>query len=359
MNILHIAFYTFKRNVRSPKFFISMVCSPLLLILILGISLSSIFNSSSFENVKIGVYSTNYKEFVDFQNFTKSQNLNKALIVERINSKTQGISEVKTGDRDAVVCIEDSLDSTKLINTYVYKSDNFNASIVENLVNSYKNNTTKHVNYSYLEKNSINGSGKSPRAIDYYAVTMMVMMIMYASEGCIRLLNEDLFTDVKHRVKSLPIKTMDNIIGKILGCTFSNFVLSMCVILVTMFVYQVNWGNNIIFIFLIIFLFSFFSVNLGVSIFFIFKNSEAATYIVQAMVPIFTLLSGGYVQIDYFGEGLEKLSNLSPNYAVQNIIFNHIYRGYCDNVKVYYLELTALLIITFAIVLILGRRTVK
>lgn len=358
MNIIHIAFYTIKRYVIDMKALLTMVAFPLLLILILGISLNSTFGTINYEKIKIEVYSSERQNFNDFTNFIKSQNYNN-IFIEKAVSKEKGINEVKNGEITAFVAIETLQNSNKIISTYVYKKDNLECSIVENLVNSYKNKPAGSVKLSSLDNSAVDNTGKYPRAIDYYAVTMLVMIVFYAAEECSSLLGEDFCTDVKNRVKSLPVKKMEIILGKIFGTTFSVFIWIGAVVLITKFVYRVNWGDNLLFIFCCILLVSFLSANLGASIFFITRDSDTANYIVQAMVPVFTFLSGGYVPLSYVGKGLEKFSWLSPSFAIQNIIFNNIYSGYCENVKTYYLEIIGMLVITSVIVTILGRRAGK
>lgn len=358
MNILHIAYYTFKRTIIGKKAMISMIAAPLLFILILGASLNSLFDYINFENVKIYVYSENTSTFNEFKNYTENQKLKANLSVKRITSRDVGISEVKKENVAALICLGIE-NNKKIIKVYVYREDSFSASMIGNLVVGYKNSFESKTNSNYLIGKGIDNVGKSPRAIDYYAVTMLIMMILYYSEECIAVLNEDLFRDVKDRVNSLPLKAMDNVIGKILGFTFSTFVCAMIIILFSKSIYGVNWGNDLGYVTLVILLFSFFSANLGSAIFFITKNIDISNYIIQAMVPAFTFLSGGYFQTDFFSEGLEKMANLSPSYAVQNMIFNNIYRGYCSNISVYYLEAAVLLSLTLILVFTFGRRIVK
>lgn len=359
MNILHIIFYTVKRYIIDVRYLMIMVAAPLLFILILGLSLDPIFGSINFEKTEVDVYSTEKQNFDDFNNFVRSQNFKTNICLKRISSKENGIQNVRSGSKAAFIVIETLPNNKKTISEYIYKKDNLECSIVENLVNSYNNKTAGSVKLSSIDSTAVYIKGKYPRSIDYYAVTMLVMMIWYASEVCVSLLDEDFCTDVKNRVKSLPVKKIEIIIGRILGCTFSIFIWAMSVVLITKFIFGVNWGRNYILIVCSILFISFLSANLGTSIFFILRNSDAAGYIIQVMVPVFTLLSGGYVPLSCLQEDLDKLSKLSPSFAVQNIIFNNIYTGYCENTGVYYSELAVILAVTCVTVTVLGRRVTK
>lgn len=358
MKILHIAFYTFKRCIIDLKCLISMVVAPLVLIIILGFSLNSTFGPVNYENIKIGVYCTNNQDFLDFSNFIKSRNYRKDIVVERTVSKEEGIKEVQNGSETAMICFNTSQNNKKVISNYVFRRD-IGCDIVDNLVNSYKNASTDGSALSGLTRIEVDNKGESPRAIDYYSVTMLIMMIFYSSEVCISLSNEDLFTDVKNRVSSLPISNVRIIIGKIIGFTFASAIWIMSVILITKYIFNVNWGSSLITLFLSILFFSLISSNIGVSCLLLTKSKSTTIYIIQVIVPASTLFSGGYMQLQYFGDELKKLSNLMPSYAIQNIIFNDIYKGYCENVNIYYEILFGLFIATSVIIILLGRRPVK
>lgn len=87
----------------------------------------------------------------------------------------------------------------------------------------------------------------------------------------------------------------------------------------------------------------------------IISSKEVSKYIVEILIPIFTILSGGYVSRRILGDKLTEFSMFSPSYAAQNIIFNAIY-ALNIGTKMFYIELIILDLILGTLVLILARR---
>lgn len=87
----------------------------------------------------------------------------------------------------------------------------------------------------------------------------------------------------------------------------------------------------------------------------IIKDKSTTWYIINILVPFFTIISGGYISNSFLNSDISKISILSPSYAVQNIIFKYAY-GYSQNINSFYVELLVLCVVLFYITIICGRR---
>jgi ABC-2 type transport system permease protein len=71
------------------------------------------------------------------------------------------------------------------------------------------------------------------------------------------------------------------------------------------------------------------AISLGVVCAFLIKNDGAASGILNMLIPTVVFLGGGYVPLSTMGEGVSRLSVISPvkwtNEALFKIIYNNDY----------------------------------
>jgi ABC-2 type transport system permease protein len=91
---------------------------------------------------------------------------------------------------------------------------------------------------------------------------------------------------------------------------------------ITKFAFNVDWGNNIAFVLLMLLLISILSTSLGIMLCTISRDIDHIRGLINILVPLFTFIGGGYFKVD-----LGILKFLSPNYIVQSAFFNNIYGG--------------------------------
>jgi ABC-2 type transport system permease protein len=356
MEVIYIAYYTammeFKKKTRMTR----TILFVLLLIPILGFSLDLAYKPFGFDNQKVEVYSNNPNAINSLQKFIDTTEYKDKIKLVRVNSNKVGTQNVNSRKSDAYIELEQLPDkSIKIKNVYVFYYDDYDVSLVKSLVSSYKSSEYEDKSVdNVINNNPIDLQNMRPTAIEYYSITMIVMIILYSSKDGMRIVNEARDKNMIGRVKSFPISYRKYMTGKIIGKVVIAFMQAMILILATKFIYRVNWGENFMDIIPVIFLFSIFSVNLGSALSSIIKNVNLTEYILELMVPIFTLIAGGYISSNYLSEKINNLGVLSPSYAVQNIIFKNIY-GYNYAVNGFYLELVILSIVLFIVTMVFGR----
>jgi len=117
------------------------------------------------------------------------------------------------------------------------------------------------------------------------------------------------------------------------------------------YAFGANWGDSMGKILLYILLCAMFSTVLGIMVSVLVNNPEKVGGILTILVPVMTLISGGFTKTSFGG-----MEQLMPNYQMQSLFFQNIYGGKSS------LETSALcyvaiaIIVMFSISVIAGRR---
>jgi ABC-2 type transport system permease protein len=380
MNFISIAYYTILRNLRDKKTLATMVLSQILIILILGTALGSEFQITNIDRTKVAYLNKDNQLSRSFDEFLNEKKTKEFVDIITVSSYEEGMNLVNEKKASSFIIIDDNYTQKilsgedALIKVINRQKGSFRSSIVQNIVDSflYAANTTEAVSiingesksyksYKNIQDNSITSIGKKPRAMDCYAVTMLVMMIMYGSTYGAFEVGEDIFDSIGMRMRSTPIKSYQLFLGKTIGSIFILYMEALTLIFFTKFAYKVNWGANIWIILLITFLMCALTTGFGIMVTMLCKDHYAANRILNLITPIFTFLSGGFVSVSYGGV-LGKIIEFIPNKLAHNAIFNSIYPIYPDSmhiVKWSIMMMLIMIVLTFLISILSERRMSK
>lgn len=78
---------------------------------------------------------------------------------------------------------------------------------------------------------------------DQVAVTMMLSFLLFGGFFTMEYVRDDLLSSMKWRMYSLPCPTHKHAYSILISCTLFNVLQSFLIVLYTLFVYDVNWGN--------------------------------------------------------------------------------------------------------------------
>lgn len=346
MNTFRIAINTIKINITDKKTLAMMVLFPIILILILGNALKNVAGFSVKDLGKTTVYYFNEdsgKISQSFDELLKNKDIKKILDVKKAGSYDEGKRHVDNKDGAALIYINkdysDNVNNDKKakISIYESKSDTIRNSIVKSIVDSFNNgaNTTivasklaqKQVNFvegDNVEENYISVAGKSPGAIDYYSVTMLVLILMYgANYGCSQM-EEFFFDKIGRRIRTTGVKLYEHLLGVLLGVVFTLFIQAMVLVLFTRYVYNANWGSHYFVIIGTMLALSALSTSIGILFMTLTGAADKASGLISIVVPIFTVVSGGYFKIPMPDI---QILNYVPNKLAQVSLFNSIYEN--------------------------------
>lgn len=162
----------------------------------------------------------------------------------------------------------------------------------------------------------------TPDAMSYYAIAMLMMVLLYGAEYGCNSIADDYFGVIGERIKTTPIKRYQQYIGKMLGMVVSTTLQGLFIVLLSGLVYGAKWGTNYLALLGIIFSMSAASVTLGACLCMITRDGAKGQSMVSILVIACTFLAGGFVKVD-----MGPLKFISPNYYAQTAMFNSIYNG--------------------------------
>ncbi len=342
MKILNILKKEILENFRDKKAMFLMTLFPMLLITILGTVFSGNFASTiNIPEVDV-IYSINKDVKIDknFKDFTKEIQKNMKVNFKETKKEKDALEKISNGKADVYIKIPND----KKIYVYENNVRAFNSQLVSTLLDTFvdKVNMIKEVsskNPMALSKIKVDNSpnfvnaktidGKnSPRGIDYYAVTMLTMTILYGTAvGAMSIASEIKRRTYKRLICSntSPLKILfSKILASFLVIAFQSFL----IYLFSKYILGTNWGNNKLALISVVASLIFMAVSAGVCIANTIKNEGVMSIIIYMFVPVLTFLGGGYIPLDTISSKmLNCVSNISPlkwsNDAIFKIIFGN------------------------------------
>ncbi|WP_142415525.1 ABC transporter permease [Hathewaya massiliensis] len=370
MNFLIIAKYRIIQYIRDKKSLISMLVIPVILIAILGNALG---NSEDFAAKNIGKINLLYVNNVsgtggeNFEKFINLKEFSDIIKATKIKDIEEGKKLVEKKEYEALVIYDESIEGKIKVVGSDYNS--LKVSIVKNIMDAYADKANsfealaklKTRDFSLKKYNNIDSdivtiSGKKPTATEYYAITMLIMIIMFGSIYANFAIDKDYYSVVGGRIKSSPVKLWEMFLGEGIGAVFTLLWQIIILLLVSKLVFKVSFGGKIHIILLTTLSLATMSTMLGIFVCMMTKKGLYGLALLNILVPIFTFLGGGFVKID-FGSGiLGKISHMTPNYLAQDAIFKSIYGGASKDIFLNILGIWILTLILFIGAKIVGRR---
>jgi ABC-2 type transport system permease protein len=379
MKVLYVILYNMKRELRHKTSLMYMLLLPIILILILGNALKVEYTPSDIKEAQVYYCSEDNGEISkEFEDYIKSDEFKDLIDVKKVNSKEEGLKLIKTDERSSLIYLDgkftDNIRKGKdgYVNIY-NERDNIQAKIVKNIVEGFCD-VGNAVYASYLiggegeylgeylyEGNSVIDSpididGKVPRAIDYYAVTMLVMILMYGANYGSNSIISAYVENEGIRLQTTPTRRIQILIGNIASSVLIVFIEGLLLMMFAKFVYKANYGHNIYIIIVIIFSMAVFSNFMGMMIGTLIKNQERASSIIGIFVVACTFISGGYMKFIINNPIYQKIIQFIPNGMAQNAMFNVIYNSNQAAVKNNILAIWVGIVICMSVSIVASKR---
>lgn len=368
-------FYSLKRIIFDTKSLISKLATIIIVILILGSAFQDAFQPVSLEKVTMAYCNTDSgemgKEILTMM--IEQEDVKQWVDFVEVKTFEEGETMVEEEKAAAMIFIGKDFSSKSQnnergteIEVYRGKYSGMDATVVQCVTDSFINavNTGGIVydmtgsleNYEFtleggLERQPLTSTGKVPNAMGYYAVAMLMMILIFgATYGCDGV-GEDYLGVLGERIKTSPVKPYQQYLGKILGLALASFVEGVFVVLFTKFVFDVDWGTNYLMVLAIIFTMSFVATAIGAMVCMLTKNVSKGDSICSIIVIASTFLAGGFVKMD-----MGTLKFLSPSYYAQTAMFNTIYEGDMNLVYKYIGVLWVIALAAGVIAVLVARR---
>ncbi len=366
MKILRIMTKEIIQNIRDFKANIMMVLFPIVLIIILGAAFSGVFENT-LDLSEINVRYTLDDEYSDesfsaalggfFEHLTKEMGVR----FEETDDFERGMEDTKNN-----LCAGYIHFTGNPLRADMYKNETrgISAGIIENALDSFldtyvtmqvvaeKDPAVLAMQQNLSDKEYVKilslDKKRAPGSTDYYAITMLTLILLYASQTGFWGVRSEIEGKTASRMLCAPVRKYQMLAGKVLGSIFITIIQGAVVLLFSRLVLKANWGDDLLIVAFLIITYSIMTVSLGVALAFLFKSSEAANGILNTAIPVMVFLGGGYVPLNIMGSAVSKISSISPvkwiNSALLNVIYEGSYNGVIEAAAIN-LALSALFIV--------------
>jgi ABC-2 type transport system permease protein len=174
-------------------------------------------------------------------------------------------------------------------------------------------------NSSYIAISSPGKAGTSYSASQYYAASMLAMFMLYSGLTTCNSLFGERDKKTLTRLQAAPIGNGVIFAGKIAGNSLLAFMQAIIIVLMTHWLYGVNWGTHPWLLVLICVLITLASMTLGVIVALVCKNAASASAALQGIIIAMTFISGGFTPIA--SDFVQQISEFTVNHwALQSFL---------------------------------------
>ncbi|MFQ9287193.1 MAG: ABC transporter permease [Intestinibacter bartlettii] len=327
-----IQFFKSKTNV------IAMLIFPIVLIFVMGKSLDGLMSMDKnifsgkiiYFNIEDSSGNKNLQPFYDFS--VQFQKDTEAEFVENTNPE----EAIKLVNKNEAICFinvckddikyfrnenGESTESKVFRNLYtqymkkyifIHSISKFEPQKVPQILNAQNNTQVRSERISYDEVNSFT----------YYTFVELTLIILYISTITLTSMYKENTLHKMTRLETSSIKKINIIISKIALGIFIGIMQIIIIYITSTRLFGVNWGQNVIYIFMVLISFIIFSSVLGISISMIFSEEKTAYTFTNMLIIVMGFLGGSYVPLSLVKSAriTSFLCELVPNYWVNTAI---------------------------------------
>ncbi len=177
-----------------------------------------------------------------------------------------------------------------------------------------------------FETREISRAGRAPGALDFYAVSMLVLFLMYVAGYSVDALREDILEPIGRRVRTTAIRPWVHLSARFTANAMSGLVQAAVIILVTRFAFGANWGTRPFLLAAMVAAITLFAVGLGGLILALVRDGQKALSLVTAVAIGSMVVSGGAIPLGPVGPGLRAIQRLLPHYQGQTALLALVFQ---------------------------------
>ncbi|MCK9862296.1 ABC transporter permease [Paenibacillus sp. ATY16] len=340
MNVLNIALFEIKKDLRDKRTLVFMLAFPIVLILILGTALTNAFhNGIEVGNMKLLVKNTaQSQQLQSYWNGFAQEIGKEGVELTPAANGINGKEAVQDNQFTAYAEIDDNG-----IHFYGSSRETISSNIIQGMLTSFadkyslaaaavKNDPEAAQAIiaestsadSFVQESSLDPDRK-PGSIDYYAIAESTMVAFYACMSASSLIRGEVKRKTALRLAAAPVGKLEIFAGKVIASTIINFLCILAVVLFSKYVFNANWGNHLGSVFLLLFTEVLLAVSFGLGIASLFKD-DAVNPVIMIFVQVSSILGGAYSPVDEASGVFGGITNISPlrwaNEALMNLIYN-------------------------------------
>lgn len=345
-----------KIRARDSSSFIMLLAMPLLLILVLGMVFQPLWTSTPF-TIDIAVFNEDGGEFskILLEEVFGSEQLKDMVKIKYVESEEEIINEVNKGKIAAGVIIGEEFSQAILtgedtrIKILADPEQPIKAGVVKNIVEAFTLEVLKRriilgtsmgilvaknlINPAeiqqlipvwlseienieeliQIDKKTEKRMDKNPMAMEYYAVGMGVMYILFATNAGAETIFQERRNKTLERIKVAPVSEREILGGKLFGIFLIALLQFVMIVFFTRIFYRVNWGDSILGIIIMILSSVLAFSGLSTLLASLTKSEEQIGNIGPALAMIFGFMGGGMWPTSNFPDWLNMASKFTPN----------------------------------------------
>ena len=330
--------YTF----RLPVSFFMMILFPIILLTVLSTVFTGSFsNDVTFDHMDVEYSLESGNKYID-NSFKMYMNaLEKNLDISFKESNDPALSQKKVADKEITAYI--NFTGVDKIQIYKNDSENLNSSILDFLITSYFERSNLYLSVlkfvpdfdfqkieffsdNFVKERSLL-TKENLSSVDYYSITMILQMALYASLAAVFAILAQKKLDILKRVGLSGISVFKFMTGTIIGNMIVSSIQLFVIYLYSVLVLKANFGNNLMATFGIYLTLLFFSTAAGVSLGIVTDKESLAAVLPQIIIPFFAILGGAYFPVTF------SISLISPIYWANRAINSIAFGG--DSIYIY------------------------
>ncbi|AIQ61238.1 ABC transporter permease [Paenibacillus borealis] len=322
MNTWNIMIHELRRLFRSRSMLLNMFLLPLVLIFLLGASLSGVVGvkeGDEIEPVRVAIVNSTdggAEASAMVTAFLEAPEVKDVIIAQKAESREAAESGLRTGKYAYAVIVPSDFDSevqrgeSAQLEFILGKNhtDNLVAGTAfDNFLNTlnYKQSaavtlgpealavTPVSAETEAVVLGDLNNGGKTYTASQFYAASMLMMFLLYSGLTVTGSLFSEKENHTLFRINSMPVKSSELFIGKMLGVGLVSILQCLAIILLSDWLFGVYWGNRPGLLLLFCLLMIIASMTLSIVFCLFSKTATSATNIINVLTVVMTFASGG------------------------------------------------------------------
>jgi ABC-2 type transport system permease protein len=379
-DFISVCYYTMIRVWRDSATFLEQIMLPIALILVLGTALGGAFKGRDIGATPVAyvIESENpaaesVRTFLDRDDVSAYLSAVDAGTMEEANELLRAQKAVtvihvpehfgQSGETHALTLIERSGNQLRTgIVRAVLRNYTLGANVTLALQNEFPEAAEEEgISYkpipAHFEVQEITRTGRAPGAFDFYAVSMLILTLMFIASYSADALKEDILDATGSRIKTTAVRPWVYFSGRFAANSVSGLVQAALIVSLTFLIFGVDWGTRPLLLSALIASITLFAVSLGAFLVALLRDGQKAQTVVSALVIGSMIVSGGAVQFGSSTESFRFIQRLLPHYQGQTAMLAMIYNrapGSITEAFIYFLGGSS---IAFALTLLLSRRS--
>lgn len=316
-----------------------MLALPIILMLILGTALSNAFSSG----MKIGDLkllfhdqTTNEQLTAYWNGFTETMS-EEGLVIEDLQEGMDGHNEVRSNRFSAYAELNDTglefytssrntVEGQILQGMLTIFADRYSLAAAAYQIDPSSAQTviqSASQSREFIEVTTLDRN-KQPSSMGYYAIAVSTMIALYSAMSASELFRSERTRNTAMRLMAAPISKGEVFVGKIIGCTLTNFLCILAVVLFSKYVYSADWGTHYGMALLVLLTEVLFAVSFGLCVgLSIPGNGYAGVVMIFAQVASF--IGGAYFPLGEMEGFMKVISSFSPLEWANTALIQMIY----------------------------------